>query len=212
MIGSVLKKTLLMANTLLKTIIAIYATNKIAVINLVLQNLKILLKQLNTCLKEGIKIVFNSLITSQSTMKILFVVIALISFSAHGWEKLDKEFSVLNTDMRHMWSGGAWQHEEKEGFYRFLVAGGGYEHYKSKLYVQWLVHGSDMEAPRVIRTIEIKQLNDNPLYAFNLPACGGGWKCNSVELEATHTYELTRHKFKISLTDIGKYEFVASAL
>ena len=148
----------------------------------------------------------------QGTMKILLIVIALISFPAYGWNSLDKEFASLNTDVRHMWSGGAWQHEEQEGFYRFLIAGGGYEHYKSKLYVQWVAHGSDMEAPKVLRTIEIKQLNDNPLYAFNLPICTGGWECNSIELAATHTYELTKHKFKMSFTGIGKYEFVPSAL
>ncbi len=101
-----------------------------------------------------------------------------------------------------MWSGGSWQQEEAEGFYRFLVAGGGYEHYKSKLYVQWIDHGSDTVAPKVIRTIEIKQLNDNPLYAFNLPRCIGGWECNSIEISATHSYELTKHKFKISFTGI----------
>lgn len=145
-------------------------------------------------------------------MKILLVVIALISIPACGWNDLDKEFTSLNTDMRHMWSGGAWQHGEQEGFYRFLVAGGGYEHYKSKLYVQWVAHGSDMEAPKVLITIAIKQLNDNPLYAFNLPSCVGGWECNRVEVAATHSYALTEHKFKITFTGIGKYAFVPNAL
>mgnify|MGYP006879674270 CR=1 FL=1 len=111
-----------------------------------------------------------------------------------------------------MWSGGAWEDGKQKGFYRFLVAGGGYEHYKSKLYVQWVLHGSDMVDPKVISTVEISQLNENPLYAFNLPECVGGWECNTIEIAATHTYELTKHKFKISFAGIGKYEVVPNAL
>lgn len=145
-------------------------------------------------------------------MKIILILVTLFSIPAYGWNDLDKEFSALSTDVRHMWSGGAWQYDKDEGFYRILVAGGGYEHYKSKLYVQWVVHGSDMEDPKVQLTIEIKELNDNPLYAFNLPICVGGWECNSIEVSATHTYELTKHKFKITFTGLGKYEFVPNAL
>lgn len=148
----------------------------------------------------------------QGTMKIVLILLALLSIPAFAWNDIDQEYATLNTDMRHMWSGGAWQENKQEGFYRFLIAGGGYEHYKSKLYVQWVAHGSDMESPKVLRTIEIKELNDNPLYAFNLPACIGGWECNSIEIAATHTYELTKHKFKIKFTGIGKYEFVPTAL
>jgi hypothetical protein len=145
-------------------------------------------------------------------MKILLIFIALLSIPAYGWNDLNKEFSALNIDIRHMWSGGAWKHNKQEGFYRVLVAGGGYEHYKSKLYVQWVKHGSDMESPKILITTSVKELNDNPLYAFNLPTCIGDWKCNSLELDATHTYELTEHKFKIILMGIGKYELVPSAL
>ena len=68
MIGSVLKKILLMANTLLKKIIAMYATNKIVVINSVLQNLKILIRPLNIYLSKDIKIMFNPLITRSKTI------------------------------------------------------------------------------------------------------------------------------------------------
>lgn len=83
-------------------------------------------------------------------MKIVLILITILSFPAYGWNNLDEEFSALNTDMRHMWSGGEWQHDGKEGFYRILVAGGGYEHYKSKMYVQWVAHGSDMVAPQIL--------------------------------------------------------------
>jgi len=93
---------------------------------------------------------------------------------------------------------------------RRAFAFGGYEHYKSKLYVQWVAHGSNIEAPKVLHTVGIKQLNDNPLYAFNLPSCVGNKECNTIEVAATHTYEI--NKFKISFTGIGEYEFVRVAL
>ena len=148
----------------------------------------------------------------QGIMKILLTLMILLSTSAYGWENIDSEFSVLNTDMRHMWSGGGWNSEEKEGFYRILVAGGGYEHYKSKLYIQWVVHGTDMDAPKVLSTVEIKELNENPLYSFNLPKCIGNWQCGRIEVDATNTYDLSNHKFSIELVGVGKYKFAPSTL
>lgn len=145
-------------------------------------------------------------------MKTLLILLSLLSFSAYAEESIDKQFAALNTDMRHMWSGGEWEQNGQNGFYRILVAGGGYEHYKSKIYIQWVLHGSNMKDPKILTTVGIKELNENPLYSFNLPTCIGGWQCHSIELQAVHTYELTKHVFTINFIGIGKYEFKAKAL
>lgn len=124
-----------------------------------------------------------------------------------AWESIDEDLDALSTNVREVWSGGYWEMKDVQGFYRFVVAGGGYEHYKTKLYVQWIKHGSDMEHPVVIETTGISELNKNPIYAFGIPDCVGGWDCRELEIDAMHTYEHTSHKFKVIITDIGRYEF-----
>lgn len=138
--------------------------------------------------------------------RLLTIFIVLPSLSL-AWEGVANDMAALGTTIRDVWSGGHWEVKDVEGFYRFVIAGGGYEHYKTKLYVQWIRHGSDMESPVVEETIEIKELNENPVYAFGLPKCIGGWQCSEVEINATHTYEQTSHKFKVTFTGVGQYEF-----
>ena len=145
-------------------------------------------------------------------MRALLIVIVLTAMQADGKSLTDKELATLNTDIRHVWSGGSWKDIGQEGFYRILVTGGGYEHYKTKLYIQWVTNGFDDTLPKVIATTGIKQLNDDSLYAFGIPICIGGWECNSIELDATHTYNQNNHKFKVVLTGIGSYKFVDSAV
>lgn len=114
----------------------------------------------------------------------------------------------LNADMRHIWSGGYWKHDNKEGFYRTIVTGGGYEHYQTQLYIQWLVQGSDTEAPQVLSTVSIEELNQSPVYAFDLPTCSE-WPCQRMELVGTHTYEQNPYSFHITLPSIGRYQIIS---
>lgn len=93
-----------------------------------------------------------------------------------------------------------------------IVAGGGYEHYKAKLYVQWIDHGSDMEGPKLLKTVGIPEINRNAVYAFELPECADGWKCNTIMIEAVHTYESSQHIFEIEFTGIGEYRLKHKAL
>jgi len=138
-------------------------------------------------------------------MRKSLLLVIFISFPAFGWENIEDEFSELNTAIHHIWTGGSWEQDGKAGLYRFLVAGGGYEHYKTKLYVQWLLHGSDEQKPSVLSTIEVVELNENPVYTFLLPKCAGSWVCGSIELEAINVYTSSKHQFNIKFTGIGKY-------
>ena len=137
----------------------------------------------------------------------LLVSILFLPAISLAWDDIDKDLGALSTNIREVWSGGHWELEDANGFYRFVVAGGGYEHYKSKLYVQWIRHGSDMELPVVIETTEVIELNANPIYAFGLPECAGGWECSEIEVNAMHAYEHTQHKFRVLFRGVGRYEF-----
>ncbi len=145
-------------------------------------------------------------------LKQLPIVAMFLSAPLLAWEDVEKELPALNPDIRHIWSGGNWQHRGKEGFFRLIVAGGGYEHYKAKLYVQWIDHGSDMEGPKLLKTVGIAEINDSPVYAFELPECKGDWKCDAIRVEAIHTYESSRHVFEIEFTGIGQYRLKHNVL
>ena len=139
-------------------------------------------------------------------MRALLALITILSFPAYSWNNIEKDFMVMDTDIRYLWTGGKWQQDDKMGFYRILLAGGGYEHYKTKLYIQWVEHGTDMDAAHILQTIGIQELNAPPLYAFSLPSCIDE-TCHRITVNTTHTYEFTQHTFIIQLTAIGQYIF-----
>ncbi len=86
-----------------------------------------------------------------------------------------------------------------------IVAGYGFEHRINKLHIQWIELPQDQESAPNITTVPVAELNENPWYVFGAPVCLEPPQCASFDIKATHTYELSEHKFKLMALSVGKY-------
>ena len=74
--------------------------------------------------------------------------------------------AALNADIVSIVSGGEWQGDGRNGFYRLVVVSGGYEHVTSRLYVQWVQESQDSSTPS--RVVHTKNVFGDSLYSLGV--------------------------------------------
>jgi len=113
---------------------------------------------------------------------------------ADGAEKLDPSLSQAV-------SGGDWEMFGDYGDYRVLIFNRGYEHVSSQVVLQWVTHSR--EGARVFRSVLITELSAGT-WSVGISAPFFG-KSPTIQLQATHTYNLKKARFALTPGSPGQY-------
>ena len=96
-------------------------------------------------------------------MKTLQIAAALlllsVAGSVHAQDEDVADAKAIPASVQSVQSGGYWQKGDQDGHYRVVVTSGGFEHVISKIYVQWIELDQDAREYKVLRTLDIKELN-----------------------------------------------------
>ena len=87
------------------------------------------------------------------------------------------------------------------GHYRVIVFAQGFEHVSSAVYLQWLEWNED--GPRVIESTLVAKLSSG-LWSVGTATAATDDRC-SMQLDATHTYNLEAAHFILQPGGVGRY-------
>ena len=78
-------------------------------------------------------------------------------------------------------SGGSWSADKKGGFYRaFVIMSGDEKNFGAHVYLQWLALSNDSPIPTVVKTVPVKEINDQNLANASIEIDGEENKDNEV--------------------------------
>jgi hypothetical protein len=78
-------------------------------------------------------------------------------------------------------SGGSWSADKKGGFYRaFVIMSGADKSFGAHVYLQWLALSNDSPIPTVVKTVPVKEVNDQNLANASIEIDGEENKDNEV--------------------------------
>ncbi len=143
---------------------------------------------------------------SKFSYKYLVLITLLLPLQTIAWDNVGEKLTNFPTMVQEVKSAGQWRDDDKVGYYRFIFIGAGIEHYKTKLFVQWISYETDEKPSELQSSISIIELNDVPVYGFNMPKCKDD-TCSTIYFEASNTYDLTTHSIEIDFIGIGQYQF-----
>ena len=101
-------------------------------------------------------------------------------------------------------SGGYWSRGKDEGFFRTIVVAGGVEHVTHRLYIQWLRADAKTQRYELIRTVNVKELNLERGYFFDVKTSFGDINSFRVDVTAKTRGGKTK-RFAITATGNGEY-------
>lgn len=141
--------------------------------------------------------------------KILLLFLIFASQNSYALESmwLD-EVSKLSVDYRIVSACGSWKAEDREGYYRLVLADV-YRGAGSEIYVQWISNPTQEKDAEVVKTLTFPELNnDHSQYSFQTAECKKIGKFTYIKAKASyeHDEEDLIHNISIKLIDIGKYE------
>jgi hypothetical protein len=78
-------------------------------------------------------------------------------------------------------TGGSWSADKKGGFYRaFVIMSGDEKNFGAHVYLQWLALSNDNPVPAVVKTVPVKEVNDQNLANASIEIDGEENKDNEV--------------------------------
>ncbi len=142
--------------------------------------------------------------------KIIFVLSCVcLSQSATAIEsQLYGEVDQLPINIRIVKSCGAWQSDNRDGYYR-LIVGGVYDGAGSEIYVQWITNATQEKKSELVKTLAFPELNnDHAQYSIQSADCKKVGKSTVITAKALFEHDENDqvHEMSIKLIDIGKYQ------
>jgi hypothetical protein len=145
------------------------------------------------------------------------VVAALVSFAAPSHainSQLLREVSALPTEYRIVQRCGEWRQGDRVGYHR-VVVGDVYNGAGSELYVQWIEQSMPDRAPTVVKTLAVRELNDDHgQYDFESVDCEQRSDRTTIRARATYEHDEPGqvHDISIQLLEVGKYRLSQSVV
>jgi hypothetical protein len=106
--------------------------------------------------------------------------------------------------IHHVASGGFWTAGKDEGFFRSVVIAGGVEHVSHRLFIQWLRSDAKTQRYRVVRTVNVTELNLGHGHVLEVKTSFGEINAFKVDVTANSRGGKSR-RFAITAKGDGKY-------
>lgn len=121
-------------------------------------------------------------------LRIILGATALLSFSLAflapaAAEDGAKLVESVPPEVADVVTGGSWSAGEQGGLYRaFVVMSGSGEDFGARIYLQWLALSDDSPVPTVVKTVPVKEINDQNLPNASIEIDGEVNKDNEIFL------------------------------
>jgi hypothetical protein len=142
--------------------------------------------------------------------KLIFSITCIfLSQSASAVESLLLgEIEQLPINVRIVKTCGAWQADNRDGYYR-LIVGDVYDGAGSEIYVQWITNATQDKKSELVNTLAFPELNNDHLqYSIQSADCKKVGKSTVITAKALFEHDENDqvHELSIRLIDIGKYQ------
>jgi hypothetical protein len=105
-----------------------------------------------------------------------------------------KVIDAVVPEVAEVASGGSWSADKNAGFYRALVLmSGGKEGLSAHVYLQWLAFSEGSPIPTIVKTVPIKEVNDQNLANASISIEGEEGKDNEITLVVS-SYDIDADK------------------
>jgi hypothetical protein len=109
--------------------------------------------------------------------------LSLVSLAAAAAEDDTKLIESVSPQVADVVTGGSWSADKKGGFYRaFVIMSGEGENFGAHVYLQWLALANDSSLPTVVKTVPIKEVNDQKLVNASIQLVGEENKDNEATI------------------------------
>jgi len=135
----------------------------------------------------------------------LLLVAAPLSFAAA--EDAGKLVDAVAPEVSEVASGGHWSADGKGGFYRALVVMAGEKGATVNIYVQWLSFGDGGKPPVIVKSVPIKEINDQKLGNASITIGGEEDKDNETTISVS-SYDIDEDEdisLYVKATNPGAY-------
>lgn len=114
----------------------------------------------------------------RATALIAFSLVPLASAVADDDTKLVES---IPPEVADVVTGGSWSADKAGGFYRaFVIMSGDGQNFGAHVYLQWLALSNDSPIPKVVKTVPVKEVNDQNLANASIEIDGEENKDNEV--------------------------------
>jgi hypothetical protein len=111
-------------------------------------------------LEHGESIMLTTILRAAALMA--FALLPLASPAVAGDDT--KLVESIPPEVADVVSGGSWSADKKGGFYRaFVIMSGDQKSFGAHVYLQWLALSNDSPIPAVVKTVPVKEVNDQNL-------------------------------------------------
>jgi hypothetical protein len=90
--------------------------------------------------------------------------LSLVPLAAAAADDDTKLVESISPQVADVVTGGSWSADKKGGFYRaFVIMSGEGQSFGAHVYLQWLALANDSPLPSVVKTVPVKEVNDQKL-------------------------------------------------
>lgn len=136
-----------------------------------------------------------------------FIAMLLLCLSALPSAAQNESFEDTErvpASIHHVASGGYWAVGGEEGYFRAVVVAGGIEHVVHRLYIQWLRNDMKTQGYKLIRTVNVKELNMGHGYILKVKTAFGNENAFKIDISA-HSRGGQAKRFAITAKGDGRY-------
>lgn len=136
-----------------------------------------------------------------------FFAILLICLSALPAISQNEPFEAAENvpvGIHHVAAGGFWTVGKDEGFFRAVVIAGGVEHVVHRLYIQWLRSDPNKQSYELVRTVNVRELNQGQGHVLEVKTSFGDINAFKVDVTANSRGGKAK-RFAITAKGDGKY-------